>query len=104
MYWEYSQLVDGANTLKIIENMETNYEAPLKSVVVSDCGEYFFDSESLSRDGKESDGSTGYEDESTFSNSVSDRIDERDVASLIMLDRYQKGLYSLESDNIPSSH
>ncbi|XP_043278167.1 probable inactive peptidyl-prolyl cis-trans isomerase-like 6 [Venturia canescens] len=102
-YVAFGQLIDGAQTLSKIENLPTFYEAPMVETVISECGEYSFDGEKETAEELKEE-CENYEDTNSLdekSDRLTDVIDTRDVASLIMFERYEQGLYSLTTDNSP---
>lgn len=42
-FYKIRQLIDGAKTLKIIEQVDTFYESPLRKIVITECGKFSVD-------------------------------------------------------------
>ncbi|XP_048514169.1 uncharacterized protein LOC105693736 isoform X2 [Athalia rosae] len=125
-YVAFGQLVDGAETLRKIEQVPTVYEKPLRRIVISRCGEYFFGDEPVMEAGPDAFGKHGSERSSRSGESgecpspckyrysgypgvkpwldnVADKLDDRDTISLLMAERYLGGLYSLATDYLPGT-
>ncbi|XP_076665623.1 uncharacterized protein LOC143367551 isoform X2 [Andrena cerasifolii] len=118
-YVAFGQLVDGAGTLKKLENISTYYEQPTKQIVISHCGEYIFGDEikleteskiflehqpPMSTEGEAtrfSDSAFDFYSITPWLDNIADRIDVRDTASLLMAERYLHGLYCLSTDYLP---
>ncbi|XP_053982314.1 probable inactive peptidyl-prolyl cis-trans isomerase-like 6 [Hylaeus volcanicus] len=118
-YVAFGQLVDGARALKTLENMSTYYEQPIKQIVISYCGEYvFLDEPKLEteskvflehkpplnvegEDTKLSDIAFDFYSITPWLDNIMDKIDIRDVPSILMAERYLNGLYSLSTDYLP---
>ncbi|OAD54185.1 Peptidyl-prolyl cis-trans isomerase-like 6, partial [Eufriesea mexicana] len=118
-YVAFGQLVDGARTLKILENISTYYEHPIKQVIISRCGEYIFGDEikmeteskiffehssPISMEGENvrvSDSAFNFCSITPWLDNIVDKVDVRDTKSLLIAEQYLNGLYCLSSDYEP---
>ncbi|XP_050495174.1 uncharacterized protein LOC126876353 isoform X2 [Bombus huntii] len=118
-YVAFGQLIDGAKTLKILEDISTYYEHPLKKIVISQCGEYSFNNElkleaesriflkhqpPASIEGEDvriTDTAFDFYSITPWLDNIVDSIDIRDTESLLLAKRYLNGLYCLSSDYEP---
>ncbi|XP_033227501.1 probable inactive peptidyl-prolyl cis-trans isomerase-like 6 [Belonocnema kinseyi] len=118
-YVAFGQLVDGVKTLKLIEEIPTVREKPLKNIKILDCGEYsfkeeprisededaFLDYKSQNGENETSEPSISvfnkFPDIQPWLYNISDKLDLRDVPSILMAEKYLKGLYCLSSDFLP---
>ncbi|XP_046744017.1 probable inactive peptidyl-prolyl cis-trans isomerase-like 6 [Diprion similis] len=124
-YVAFGQLVDGVETLKKIEQVPTLFEKPLRRIVISRCGQYFFGEEPDMEAGPDAfvkhaselltpmpEGECpgpcpyiypGYPGIDPWLDNVADKLDDRDTISLLMAERYLSGLYTLATDYLPGT-
>ncbi|KAK9309709.1 hypothetical protein QLX08_000706 [Tetragonisca angustula] len=117
-YVAFGQLIDGAKTLKMLEDISTYYEHPIKEIVISQCGEYIFGDEikmeteskiflrhqpsaSIEGDVAFTDTAFDFYSITSWLDNIVDRLDVRDTVSLLMVERYLNGFYCLSSDYEP---
>ncbi|XP_076633660.1 putative inactive peptidyl-prolyl cis-trans isomerase-like 6 [Colletes latitarsis] len=117
-YVAFGQLVDGAETLKILENMPTYYEHPIKQIVISYCGDYLFVDEPIleteskviykcrssisvdREDTKLSDIAFNFYCNTSWLDDIVDR-NVCDTESILMAERYLNDLYCLSINYLP---
>ncbi|CAL7944607.1 unnamed protein product [Xylocopa violacea] len=117
-YVAFGQLIDGARTLKTLEDISTYYESPTKQIKISQCGEYIFGDEVKmeteskiflkyekpcmgGEDTGISDTTFDFYSITPWLDNIVDEVDLRDTASLLMVERYLHGFYCLATDYEP---
>nr|XP_012146716.1 PREDICTED: uncharacterized protein LOC100881397 isoform X1 [Megachile rotundata] len=118
-YVAFGQLIDGARTLKLLENISTYYEHPTKQILVSQCGEYCLRDElkmeTESQVFLKHQSPASVEGEATgisynvfdfysiasYLDNIVDVIDVRDTPSVIRVERYLSDLYCLSRKHEP---
>lgn len=92
----FSQLLQGEEVLRAIEQVPTRYESPLKDIEIVNCGEFSLTEGAMERPRELEQYLDSVGSKAGLHKNVEDF---RDVASVMAEDRFKLGMYTLETDN-----